>query len=140
MRECLLRLLLFKIPEMDLPAIFQMANLFQVKTGHEGIGSGPLRTDHYVVSRLVPEIITKLDTAHGVFPTADNLELLAELQIAAGGIALGVTKHGNDDAGAEAMHRVWRRQVGPSFDFSAVYHLEQCRAARIGTAIDNMQI
>ena len=138
--ECLLWLLLFKVPEMDLPAVFQMAHLFEVKAGHEGIGRSPFRADHHVVSRLIPEIIAELDIAHGVFPAADDLELLVELQIAAGGIALSVAKHGNDDVRAEAMHCVWCRQVGPGLDFGALDHLEQGRIAGIGTAIDDMQI
>jgi hypothetical protein len=117
-----------------------VANFFQVKARHEGIGCGPLRADHHVVSRLVPEIITKLDTAHRVFPTADNLELLVELQIAAGGIPLSVAEHGNDDVRAEAVHCVWCRQIGPGLDLCARYDLVQGRVAGIGTAIDNMQV
>src|SRR5262245_18429673 len=125
---------------MNLTAVFQMADLFQIKARHEGIRRSPLRADHYVVSRLVPEIVTKLDTAHGVFPTADNPKLLVELQIAAGGISLSVAEHGNDDVRAEAMHCVWRRQVGPGLDLCALDDLDQRRIAGVGAAIDNMQV
>ena len=40
--ECLLWLFLLEIPQMDAPAIFQMADFFQIKARHEGVWRSPL--------------------------------------------------------------------------------------------------
>ena len=106
--EGLFRFLLLEIPEMDAAAIFQMPDLFQIKPRHEGVGRRPFRRRHDIVAGLVPEIITERDVAHRVFPASDDVEILVQMQIAAGGLSLGIAKHRDDDLGAQAMHRMRR--------------------------------
>src|SRR5262245_43983225 len=77
--EALFGCLLLKIPQMEFAPIFKMADFLQIETGHEGVRRGPFRTDHDVMTRLVPEVVRELDAAHRVLPAADDVEVLVEM-------------------------------------------------------------
>ena len=125
---------------MDLAAVFEVADLFQIKARHEGVGRGPFAGHHDVVARLVPEIIIELHAAQVVLPAPDNLEVLIDVQEAAGRFALGVAEHGDDDVRAQTMNRVRRGEIGLLLDLRTLDHLVQPGVFRIGRAVDDMQI
>ena len=74
--ETLNRFPFLKIPKMQLTPIFEISNFFQIKTRHKRIWRCPFRTNHHIMARLVPKIIAKFNISHGIFPTANNFEIL----------------------------------------------------------------
>src|SRR4029078_206147 len=138
--ETLLWFLFLEIPEMDFAAVFEMADLLKIETRHEVIGRGPFRGDHHIVARLIPEVVAEFDSAHRAFPAADDLEILVEMQIAAGRIALRTAQHGDDDLGAEAMHGMRCGKIGLGLDLTAFDDFEQRRATGIGASVDNVEV
>ena len=132
--------LLLKVPEMDLATVFQMTDLLEVETRHEGVRRRPFTRDHDVVARLVPEVIVELHPAQVVLPAPDDLEVLIQMEKPAGGLALGVAEHRDDDVGTQAMHRMRRGEVGPLLDLGARDHLVQSGIPGIGRAVHDMQV
>ena len=96
----------FKVPEVDVLTVFASGDVVEVEAGHEGVGCRPLGADHHVVPRLVPEVVVEVHATDVVLPTADDVEVLIEVQEAAWGVAVGVAEHGDDDVGAEAVDGV----------------------------------
>ncbi len=131
---------LLEIPEMQAATVFQMADLFEVEARHEGVGGRPFRADHHVVAGLVPEIVAERDVAHRVFPAADDLEILVEMQIAARRLALGIAQEGNDDLGPQAMHRMRAGEISLPLDVGAVDDLVQSRRAGIGRRVHHVDV
>ena len=91
--EGLLRLAFFKIPQMDTATVFQVADLLEIESRHEGVWRRPFRGRHHIVAWLIPEIISKRDVAHRIFPASHNLEIAVQMEIAARRFASGVAKH-----------------------------------------------
>ena len=49
------------------------------------------------MARLIPEVIAEGDVAHGFFPAPLNFKIFVQMQITAGGLALGIAKKGDND-------------------------------------------
>ena len=83
--------LFFEIPEVNFAAIFEVADLFQIKAGHECIGCSPFAGHHDVMTGLIPEVIVELHATQIIFPSADDFEILVQVQKATGRIAFRIT-------------------------------------------------
>ncbi len=70
---------IFEIPKVQLAAIFQMPDFLQIKARHKRIGCRPLAGNHYVVARLIPEIVVKFHATQIVLPAANDLEILVQV-------------------------------------------------------------
>ena len=104
------------------------------------LGAAHSRRDHHVVARLVPEVVVELHAAEVVLPAPDDLEVLVQVQEAAGCVPARIAEHRDDDVGAEAVHRVRRRQVGLGLDLGALDHLVQARRLLVDAAVDDVQV
>ena len=89
---------------------------------------------------LIPEIIAKLDIAHGIFPAADNFKIFIHMKIATRRFATRIAKKGNDNFAAQTMHRMRAGQICLGLNLVAINHLVQPRRTRVGGGINNMQI
>ena len=89
---------------------------------------------------LIPKVVTKGDVAHGVFPAANNLKILVQMQVATRRLALGVPQHRDDDLGPQTMNGMGGAQVCLGLDLGPVDHFEQRRIARVSSTIDDVDI
>ena len=110
------------------------------KPGMKVFGAAHSERDHDVVARLVPEVVIELHAAQVVLPAADDVEVLVEMQEAAGRVALRVAEHRDDDVRAEAMHRMRRRQIGLGLDLAPSITLCRRGVLRVGAAVDDVQV
>ena len=90
---CFLDLTVFKVPEMDVLAIFSLCNIFQIEPGHKGIRRSPFCRYHHIMTGLIPKIITEVHASGVVFPAPNNVEVLIQMQISSRCIALGIPQH-----------------------------------------------
>ncbi|HKN46107.1 MAG TPA: hypothetical protein VJW23_19515, partial [Propionibacteriaceae bacterium] len=120
--------LLLEIPEVDLAAVLELADLLEVEARHEGVRRRPFGRNHHVVARLVPEVVVELHGPEIVFPSPDDLEILVQVQEAARRVAPCVAEHRDDDVGAEAVHGMRGRQIRPGLNVGAVDHFVQPRS------------
>ena len=125
-----------EIPEVDFAAVLELADLLEVEARHEGVRRRPFGRDHHVVARLVPEVIVEFHAAQVVLPSPDDVEVLVQVQEAAGRVSPRVAEHRDDDVGAEAVHGVRGRQIGPGLDLGARDHLVQARGPRVDATVD----
>ena len=89
---------------------------------------------------LVPEIIAEVHACRVGFPTPDNIEILVEVEVAARGVAIGITQHRYDDIGAEAMNRMRCGQICFLFDFFTVNGFENGWLPWVCCGVDNVEI
>ena len=132
--------LVLEIPEVDLAAVLELADLLEVEARHEGVRRRPFGRDHHVVARLVPEVVVELHAAQVVLPSPDDVEVLVQVQEAAGRVSPCVAEHRDDDVGAEAVHGMRGRQIGLGLDLGAFDHLVQARGLLVDAAVDDVQI
>ena len=136
----LLDLAVLEIPEMDVLAVFPARHILQIESGHESVGRGPFGRNHHVVAGLIPEVVVILHLAEILFPAADNLEILGQMQKTARPVAIGIAQHRHDDFRAQTVHRMRRGKVGPGLDLVPVNGLVKHRLARVGGSIHDIEI
>ena len=75
-----------------------------------------------------------------IFVSTDDVEILVQMQVAPGGLPLGIAEHGDNDLRPKAMHSVRRRQVRPCLDFTTFDDFVKPRRSRVGGGIDDMDV
>ena len=73
--------------------IFAGRHVLWIKPALNRLGCAPLAAYHYVVSRLIPEVVVKLHSGGILLPSAHNLKLVVQQQKSTRSVARGIAQH-----------------------------------------------
>ena len=112
----------------------------EVEAGLVRVRGAELARDERVLARLVPEVVVHRRPRPAVLPAALDLERLrVDDREAAGGVAVGVAEHRDDDVLARhAVRRVRARVAGRAQDLVGLDHLLDPRPQRVVGDVDDV--
>ena len=136
----LLELAPLEVPEVEPLSVAAGLDVGEVEAGLVGVRGAELARDERVLARLVPEVVVHRRPRSAVLPAALDLERLRVDDCeAAGGVAVGVAEHRDDDVLAgHAVRGVRSRVAGRTHELVRLDHLLDPRPQRVVGDVDHV--